>query len=260
MRPPRPRVLFQFPISHFCEKTRWNLEAKGLAFEVRDVAPGLHRLTLGNLSPRRTVPVLVDGNFTVADSASIARYLEHTYPDAPLLPRDPAARERALALEAHFGDRPGRVVRVWMYGQLGTRAGGMAEALFAAYPTPIRRLGALGAPVIERGMRRKFHIDDAGIADARRGIDEAFERIEQETGGDPDRYLAGGALSIADITAASLMAPLVAPEGTPWAAISASRPVPETILAARAELSRRPGWAWVVRRYARDRRTAPAAS
>ena len=25
------RVLYVFPVSHYCEKTRWNLDAKGLA-------------------------------------------------------------------------------------------------------------------------------------------------------------------------------------------------------------------------------------
>jgi glutathione S-transferase len=256
MKRPRGRVLFQFPISHFCEKSRWNLDAKGLAYEVRDVTPGLHVRELGSLSPRRKVPVLVDGNFTVADSASIARYLEHTYPEVPVYPEGAADRDRALAIEAYFGDRPGRVVRQWMYGQLGARPGGIVRALYAAYPAPIRRVAALAAPLIEQAMRRRFHLDAAGIADARRGIDEALDRIEQETASDPDRYLVGSRLSIADIAAASLLGPLVAPPGSPWAARAARANVdgvPETIAATRAELSRRPGWAWVVRRYARDR-------
>ena len=29
------RTLYQFSISHYCEKTRWNLDAKGLTYAVK---------------------------------------------------------------------------------------------------------------------------------------------------------------------------------------------------------------------------------
>ena len=161
------------------------------------------------------------------------------------------AAVRARDLEAYFGSRAGRVVRTWMYGQLGEHRGGMAEALFAAYPRATRGAARVLAPLLEAGMRKKYRIDDAGIAAARAGIDEVFDRLEAETAGDPARYLVGDALSIADITAASLLGPLVAPLASPWAVMSTKAPA--SVLALRAELSRRPGWAWVEARYARDR-------
>lgn len=56
----KERILYQFPISHYCEKTRWNLDAKGLPYEVRNLVPGVHVLVVKRLTGTRTVPVLVD--------------------------------------------------------------------------------------------------------------------------------------------------------------------------------------------------------
>src|SRR5690349_3667970 len=54
------RVLHQFPISHYCEKTRWNLDLKGLDYGIKNLLPGPHavinRLKVGAAS----VPVLID--------------------------------------------------------------------------------------------------------------------------------------------------------------------------------------------------------
>jgi glutathione S-transferase len=47
------------------------------------------------VNPRREVPVLVDGELTVVDSADILAYLEDRHPTPPLLPESPALRVRA---------------------------------------------------------------------------------------------------------------------------------------------------------------------
>ncbi len=46
------------------------------------------------------VPVLVDGETVLTDSWRIAEYLDATYPDAPLLPVDSAARGNVLFINA----------------------------------------------------------------------------------------------------------------------------------------------------------------
>jgi glutathione S-transferase len=251
-----PRIVYQFPISHFCEKTRWNLDAKRLRYVVRDMVPGLHIAALRRMGAAGTVPVLVDGDALVADSSAIAEHLDRTYPERPLVPREADRRERALELERWFGARAGVGVRQWMYGQLAARPGRIAERLFATQPARVRLVGKLVAPLLERAMRRKYRLDVRGIAEARRDIGEALDRLERETNGDPTRFLVGDELSIADITAASLLGPLVAPAGSPWAATSTSTAadVPAPVLELRAELEKRPAWAWVQARYARDRR------
>jgi glutathione S-transferase len=248
------RVLYQFPISHYCEKTRWNLDAKGLSYRVENLVPGLHMLTTRRLGRVGTVPVLADGRTLVGDSTAIAAHLERAYPDRPLLPADDAARARALELEAYFGKRAGRAVRQWLYGHIGARPGAMAEVVFQGYPPTTQRIAALAAPLLERAMRKSYRLDAPGVARARQTIGEALDRLERETGGDPLRYLAGDALSIADIAAAALLGPLVAAPESPWAATATGDRTPEAVAALRAELGARPAWAWVRERYARDRR------
>ena len=46
------------------------------------------------LNPYGKVPVLVDGDAVVYESAIIDEYLEEQYPEVPLMPKDPLARAR----------------------------------------------------------------------------------------------------------------------------------------------------------------------
>lgn len=252
----KERILYQFPISHYCEKTRWNLDAKGLPYVVRNLPPGVHVLVVKRLlgKGKLTVPVLVDRGQAVGDSAAIAAHLEQAYPERPLLPKGEADRARALELEAYFGKNAGRAVRQWLYGQLVQREGSAVAVMFEEYSAPVRLFGRVMAKRIEGVLRKQYHLDPEGIAAARATIIEAFERIELETQSDPTRYLVSGAISIADITAASLLAPLVTPPGSPWDSKEGQARETEAIRALRAELSTRPGWAWVLARYAHDRR------
>jgi glutathione S-transferase len=250
----KERLLYQFPISHYCEKTRWNLEAKGVPYEVRNLVPGVHRLTVKRLTGKRTVPMLLDRGKPIADSQAIAAHLEQAYPDKPLLPANEADRARALELEEYFDKNTGRAVRQWMYGQLVKTPGSSVAVMLEAYSAPVRLLGHALESRIEGLLRKQYRLNPEGIATARSTILAAFDRIELETQSDPSRYLVGDALSIADISAASLLGPLVAPPGSTWD--SKEGRARETVLIRefRAELSTRPGWAWVLNRYA-DRRS-----
>ncbi len=86
--------LFGNAFSPFARKVRMVLEYKGLAFDPVD---GLHREgreALAAVNPRREVPVLVDGDTVVANSAHIVAYLEDAYPLPSVLPGDASARAR----------------------------------------------------------------------------------------------------------------------------------------------------------------------
>lgn len=88
------RRLFENAFSPFARKVRMVLEYKGLAFETVD---GLHhdaRQSLEAVNPRREVPVLVDGDTVVVNSAHIVAYLEDAYPTPAVLPGDAAAKAR----------------------------------------------------------------------------------------------------------------------------------------------------------------------
>lgn len=86
--------------SPYCWRSRMALAHKGL-----DAETVPWRFTEGEaiaFAPSKTVPVLVDGDQTVADSWAIAEYLERTYPDRPgLFPGNPAS----LRFTASWADR-----------------------------------------------------------------------------------------------------------------------------------------------------------
>ncbi len=76
-----------------------------------------------------------------------------------------------------------------------------------------------------------------------------MDRQEKDVRGDPSRYLVGASLTLADVTAASLLAPLVAPEGSPYWGTGGSPVMQER----RSALRSRVAGKWVTERYAKDR-------
>lgn len=246
------RTLYQFPISHFCEKTRWNLDAKGLSYRLENVVPGAHGRLMKRLSGVRTVPVLVDRGKAIGDSTAIALHLDEAYPDRPLVPKDPAKRERVLEIEDFFDKRVGTSVRQWVYGQLmRAKPGTAARALFMAYPRPVRIVGRVAAPVLEALLRRLYRINREGMERAVSFILAGADRIEAETGKDPSRYLVGDSLSIADIAAASMLGPVLAPHESPYSGTPVA--LPKAVAELREELRARPAGQWVAARYRHDR-------
>jgi len=91
--------LFDSAFSPFARKVRMVLEHKGLPFEACD---GLLRSNHGALTAvngRMEVPVLVDGDVVVVNSADIVAYLDDRYPIKTVYPPAGAARVHARAWE-----------------------------------------------------------------------------------------------------------------------------------------------------------------
>lgn len=246
------RVLHQFPVSHYCEKTRWNLEAKGLTYAVRNLLPGMHVSINRKLSSVRTVPLLRDGARAIGDSTEIALYLEEAYPARPLVPREPGARARVLELERYFSASFGPEVRRLCYGEALRHPRAVRRLFFTRYSAPIRQIAPLlMGSVLERGLHRMYELHDAGLHSAHARVAEASERLEHELAQDPARYLAGDQLSLADISAAALLAPLIGPPGSPW------EDLPEELRrlhALRERARERVSGRWVLWIYGRARR------
>ena len=92
------------------------LEHKGIPYHLKTVsfdAGDLKTAEFGALNPRRRVPVLVDDDFVLTESAVIVEYIEDRWPsDAPHFVRDPRQRaiQRRMLREADddladFGER-----------------------------------------------------------------------------------------------------------------------------------------------------------
>lgn len=241
------RTLYQFPISHYCEKTRWHLDHKGLDFQVDNLFPGLHRLKSKRMANIVTLPILKDGERIIGDSTQIALYLEQRYPDKPLLPADAAQRAEVLELEEQF-DRLGVHVRRWLYGQI-KQWDSVMHAMLKVY-RPWFGLRDLLQPVLINGVQKLYGVTPERVAKSRIELLAGLDLIEQRIGNDPARYLVGERLSLADVSAAALYAPLFTPTGTPWDGIAGHDAETQRFL---DQLYARPAGQWVLRRYAEDR-------
>jgi glutathione S-transferase len=253
--PPTERTLYQFPISHYCEKARWILDAKGLPYRLQNLMPGAHRRIARRLAKGHgSVPVLVDGDVALGDSTEIALHLERTYPSPPLLPPPGPERDRVLELEDSF-DEVGVHVRRWAYGQIIQGGANLGLLMFKEYPAPQRWLGRLMTPMIKAVLRRQYRIHPPEVEESRVKVLAGLDRLERELQNDPSRYLVGSSLTLADITAASLLGPLARIEGSPYAP-QANMPPPKAIAQMADEIRARPAGQWLQRLYQQDRHRA----
>ena len=111
--------IYGVPISVHTRKVIVAAIAKGVAHEVVPVVPVVPGNPPSNwreISPTGLIPALTDGDFTVADSSAICAYLERKHPanalhPTSLYPASAKAYAQALALEQYAGKVFGDVVR-----------------------------------------------------------------------------------------------------------------------------------------------------
>ena len=246
-------VLWQLSTSIFSEKARWALEHKRIQYETKDLLPGAHGLILKLRRRGGTVPALdIDGR-TVRDSTAIIAALEELRPDPPLYPDGGDARAEALALEDFFDEQCGHEVRR-VFLDVVLRYPDLAVSVFGSgYPRALQSAAKATHRLTDRFNRVKYGIDASRVAEARRRVADALSRIESQLGG--SRYLVGDRFSVADLTGAAILAPLVMPAEypNPW---WNDRPVPPELQAVREELAGSPAFEWVLEMYRNHR--APA--
>lgn len=243
------RRLHQFPLSLYCEKARWVLDHKRLPYACVDYLPGLHLLPARWMAGISTLPVLQDPKGTVGDSTAIALWLERHYPQVPLLLADPAARAEVLRLEEEF-DALGDHTRRCVWG-LAIDLPDIDHIFFGfnGYEGLMQRIGRRTRPVLRQMLIRRFQLKPARIKDSWAQVHAAFDRLDARLAGSSSGFLVGPRLTLADITAASMLAPLLGPPNSPWSAERLGYGVPPEL----APFHARPAAAWVRQMYARHR-------
>ena len=94
---PMTLQLFGMSFSPYSEKARWALDHHRVPFRWREHVPMAGELALrlraGSLGKKASVPLAVDGDVVLRDSAAIARHAEKIGKGASLAPDDPLAHE-----------------------------------------------------------------------------------------------------------------------------------------------------------------------
>jgi glutathione S-transferase len=246
-------TLWHITISPYSEKARWALDYKAIPYRLRAPMPGVHMPVASWLTHGRhyTFPVIdLDGE-RIGDSTAIITALEERRPEPPLYPAAPAQRRHALALEDWFDEELGPYVRRFVFHELLRDPDRFAEVAAQAAPRAFDLMGSVGQGCARVLIGTRYHArGDAAAERARERILAGFDRLEAELGeGD---YLAEGTFSVADLTAAALLYPLVLP---PEGYLTIDR-MPEPVERLRAELRGRRGYRWVEEMFRRHRRPA----
>jgi glutathione S-transferase len=132
--------LFDSAFSPFARKVRMVLEHKGLQFEAVDGLLRSNHAALKAVNGRVEVPVLVDGDVVVVNSADIVGYLEYRYPVNPIYPEAPAARVHARAWERAADAFIDAVLINISYWKWADRHDPMPEGLLDAARADLRRV------------------------------------------------------------------------------------------------------------------------
>lgn len=231
-------TLYQFPISHYCEKVRWALDYKNIPYRIINLLPGQHLRVIGRMAPKSTLPVLQAGSQVIQGSARIIDWLDENFPERPLTPGDPRLAEEARLWERFADQEIGPHIRRWAYFTLLETPRDVIPLLTAGAPFWARGLFWLFFPRIRKVMKKTMHIGPSEAEMSAALLDEALERLQRQLGN--DRFLVGDSFSRADLAASALLSPMFTPPqyGVPW-----PRQMPEPLQSWVAERQSRLAWA-----------------
>ena len=241
------RILYQFPVSHYCEKARWLLDFKDLEYSVKNLLPVTHRFFTGLKAQSSTVPLVQDGKEWIGDSTELAFYLDAKYTLRPLLPSDPVLRSKAIVIEEK-ADALGVHVRRFAYSQL--LSGDEAIKLLLGNNAAAKVFKKPLAFVIRQAITRSYNISPKTGASSLLKMQQAMDEFEAVLLHNKTGYLVGDCLTLADITVASMFVPLMAINDTPWHSL---KPSNEILQQVHEGLYARPLGQWIQRVYQEER-------
>ena len=209
-------TLYQFPISHFCEKARWALDYKKLEHRKVTVLPGLHVAKMKKMTGKSNVPVLKHDKHTIQGSAQIIDYLDTVFESNLLTPEDESLKAKASEWESFADNKIGPQVRLVVYH------------IMLDYPEIVipffTQQGPIYGPLLMKKMfpkmkdkmREYMSIDDENAAKCNRELIETVDNLANHYA--QHEYMVGDTFSRADLTAAALLAPIVMPDkyGIDW--------------------------------------------
>ena len=240
--------LVMFMRSHFNEKARWALDLKSVPHRRTPFLPGPHGGPIKKLTGQTSVPVLVVDGEPIHGSARILDALERSHPEPPLYPADPAERERALEIQKFFDDEIGPKVRRALFSIMLDTPSYLA-AVFAGHKSAVVRTLYGGIfPLVKNKMKSDMQIVEPHIGEAFEGTRQGLDFVEKHAG--PSGYLVGDRFSVADLTAAALLAPAV---DVRHVDMLKPDPKPPGVEAWMARWADHPGAAWVKQTYERHR-------
>ena len=199
-------TLYQFPISHFCEKIRWALDFKNIDYKTINMIPGLHINQTKKMGIKSSVPILKHNDQFIQGSIEIIDYLDATFPEKSLTPKDEILKKEAAHWENYLGNEVGVPVRLCIY------------YILLDHPKIVKPFFAHNGPwygnlflsfaysKLASKMRYFMKINSETVIESKQQLSKAVGRLDEHY--KDNQYLVGDQFSRADLSAASLLAPL----------------------------------------------------
>jgi len=213
--PVRPRLI-TIPLSHYCERARWALDALELDYdEVQHLQRFASKVTK-KAGARHTVPALVHDEGVLDDSGAIVRWASARVAGDPLYAGAPRAEIEALEdqLAGDYGVEVRRIVYSWFFRLLPT----YMPYNDGAAPRYQGALLRVMRPLIVPKMKRYLGIEPERLADARDLVRATMDSIAERLA-DGRPYLFGDQLTAADLSFAALTYVSVLPPQHPMGAL-----------------------------------------
>lgn len=209
-----PLTLYTFAMSHYSEKVRWTLDTSDIPYREVCMSPAFHiapALRMGGRG-QTTLPIIQADEVSIQDSPRILSWLQlHRGPLAVMpSPIDSAVRD----VEKRF-DAIGKDVARYLYaGSFGVADDHILK-LWTDHARPWQAaLIRHTYPVMRWVFKRKLGINPTRVEKARQRIAATMDWLDGQLA-DGRTYLVDGTFTVADITAASLLAPLACPRQHP---------------------------------------------
>lgn len=248
-----PYKLLTFAMSHYSEKIRWTLDHANIPYQEECLTPVFHMgpaLRLGGHG-KTTLPVLQTPGEAIQDSARILTWLNDHGLITSLMPPEHLAEVRAV--EQRFNDIGKDVARLLYAKSFGKADAHIIELWTDHAPAWQARIIRLAYPLIRMGFKQKLRINEARALQAQARIDLAMHWLEDRIAhGHGRRELVGQQFTVADITAASLLAPIACPPQHP---VYGDPEYRKAMAEATAPWKDRPAVAWVLATYEQHRGT-----
>lgn len=203
--------LYQFPISHYCEKVRWTLDYKGNEYKTINLLPGLHIKQTKKIAKYSSVPLLVDGETILQNSEDIINYLEATYPLNSLTPKEDEDKKKAMQWEQYVDKELGIHVRCVCYHVLLDHPDIVIPFFTHKGPWYGKLFLKFGFNKLQSKMRYFMQINEQTAQESYEKMKLAINKLDQHL--QNRDFIVGNEFSRADIAAASLLAPLCQPQG-----------------------------------------------
>ncbi len=248
MSDPKKFTLFTINMSHYSEKIRWLLDYEKIDYQEQALTPFIHALPMFIKGKRKrtTVPLIQQGSRCIQDSPRIVDWLLKERGPLKTLPA--GLQDEIIEIQKRF-DAIGKPIARFLYFT-GFEHPALIKDIWTQFAKPWENIVVrLFYPIIKRLFKKIQRVNTVDVARAEQKIDQEIKWLEQRLS-DGRQFLVGDSFTVADITAASLLAPLACPSEHP---IYGTQDFREKIAGSAKKWAASPALEWVRSMYTDNR-------